>query len=331
MYTLVGYLMKSKQDIPTSKLSLTIKLLTFLYSQNGLVKADELAEKFFLTKRSIRRLISELRDLGYNIISVSGPYGGYKLDRSNIILPVRISNDYKQAFLAIENTIMGADLVNKEDSLRLLNIIGIQSQLKTPINTEVYSTKKLLKSKSDQIKKVSKVLTAAINNKQRVRIKYQSLSKPKSKLVWQEFRPERFQLFNQVMYIKGYYDNTSESFRTLRLSRFEDIELINKKYSFNENFEKDNNQSAFSNNVYKLYTVKLKILKGNHDLLDYKYGENQVIEEHKDYHILNFDLSGDLLIKELVLSMGKYCQIIEPKNIKKDIKTELEAMVLKYK
>ncbi len=138
-------------------------------------------------------------------------------------------------------------------------------------------------------------------------------------------------MFNGILYIKGYYSDSSESFRILRLSRFVDIKLSHKKYSFNKNFEKDNDESAFSQAVYKLYHVKLKIYKGNHDLLDYKYGDNQIIEEFDDYYILKFDLAGDLLIKELVLSMGSFCQLLEPVNIRREIIKEIIEISKLYK
>lgn len=318
------------KSITTSKLTLAIDILTYLYSKNTYVKASELSEEFSLTTRSIRRLISELREAGYDIVSVSGRYGGYKLFRSNIILPVIISDSHKRAFLTIENTIKGADIPNKEKVLQLLDIIGIQSQLGSFLNTEVYSTKKLLESSRNKIETVYKTLLLAIEKKQRVEIKYLSLNTESNDLVWREFRPQSFQIFNGTIYVKGYYDSNSSSFRTLRLSRFEAIRLIEKKYSFNENFNRDNDQSAFSQLVYKLYKVQLKIFAGNHDLLDYKYGENQTIEKFDDYYILKFNLAGDIVIKDLVFSMGAFCELIKPDSIRQEIIADLKLMQSKY-
>ena len=313
-----------------SNIKLSIELLTFLYSKNHLVKAQDLVQKFDLSKRSIRILINDLREVGYDITSISGPYGGYKLERSSIILPVKITNSQKQAWQTIETTIKGSDLANKEATLQLLNIIGIQSQLDGYLETKVYLTKKLLDSVTQKIQFIYETLIYAIDNKQRVEIKYKSLSKKDKDLVYQEFRPQQFQVFNNIMYVKGYYSTSSDSFRILRLSRFKDIRLINKKYSFNENFDKDNEASAFSESVYKLYTVKLKIEKGQHDLLDYEYGKNQVIKEYNNHYILQFDLAGDLLIKELVLSMGPFCEIIKPQNIRDAIIADISKMTNKY-
>lgn len=337
MFILDGSLSKSKEKTKPvsdkfnrSNLKLSIEVLSFLYRKNQLVKAEELSEKFSLSKRTVRRLISDLREVGYNITSTMGPYGGYKLDRSSIILPVSLTSEQQQAYQSIENTIKGSDLANKEATLKLLDIIGLQSQLNSHITTDVYLTKKLSAKVKRKIENVYDTLLLAIKNKQRVKIKYKSLDKADNNLEYKEFRPQQFQVFNNVMYIKGYYNTNRASFRTLRLSRFVEIHLIDKKYSFNENFDIDNQKSAFSKAVYKLYLVKLKIAKDNHDLLDYEYGKNQTIIEKADHYILEFELAGDLLIKELVLSMGVYCEILEPKFIRDDIKRDISKLNHQY-
>lgn len=338
MFILAGFLLNDKQlnkdlmrdKFERSNLKVTIEILIFLYGKSSFIKAEVLAAKFNLSQRTIRRLIKDLRDLGYDIISNSGPEGGYKLEKSNIILPINITKQERQIWQNIENTIRGSDLTNRKQALDLIKIIGIQSQLSTYVDTQVYLTKKLLPQVKSKIEKTYEVLLEAINKRQRVEIKYQALNTDDKNLKFQEFRPQQFQVFNNQLYIKGYYTSESESFRTLKLSRFKDIYLINKKYSFNENFAQDNQASAFSKEVYKLYKVELKIKKASHDLLDYQYGENQVVLEFDDYYLLKFELAGNLIIKELVLAMGANCELIEPKSIRDEISTEVKLMTLAY-
>lgn len=313
-----------------SQLMLTINILSYLYNKNYLVKGKELSEQFNLTSRSIRRIISDLRDIGYDIESISGPQGGYRLNRSNIILPVRLSDEEKDHWQTIENTVSSSDISNKEEVLKTLSVISIQSQLQASYTPDIYTTRILLPERKKQIDHVHRVLNEAMTLKQRVEIKYQSHNNNKE-LEWREFRPQQFQIFNHIQYIKGYYDSTSSSFRTLRLSRFVDIRLIKKKYSFNENFERDNNDSAFSQNVYKSYPVKLKIYKGPHDLLDYQYGENQSVEEFDDHYIMRFDLAGDRIIINLVQTLGINCELLEPESIRKQIKEEYIQLTEIYK
>ncbi len=313
----------------TSKLLLSIELLSFLYANNYLIKSDILSERFNLSKRSIRRIINDLRSIGYDIESVSGPYGGYRLNKSSLILPINLSDQNKLLWKKLITTIEASDINDKEEVINLLKLISINSNLHQDYNYDVYLTKKLLPEKNKHINYVLDTLNKAMDLKQRVLIKYQSLDKSDTK--WNEFRPQQFQIFNQIPYIKGYYDSDSSSFRTLRLSRFIDVKLIDKKYSFNENFDIDNNKSAFSKNIYKTYDVVLKIFKTSHDLLDYEYGDNQSIIEYDDHYILKFTLAGDQIIKELVLNMGKNAILLKPISIVEMIKKEISILNDLYK
>ncbi len=314
-----------------SQLMLTINLLSYLYNKNYLIKSKELSEEFNLSPRSIRRIISDLRDIGYDIESVSGPHGGYRLNRSNIILPVRLSDQEMLHWQTIENTVSSSDINNKDEVLKTLSVISIQSQLQSSYTPDIYTTRIMLPERQKHIDFVHKTLTDAMMLKQRVEIKYQGHKTKIEDVEWREFRPQQFQIFNHIQYIKGYYNTESDSFRTLRLSRFIDIRIINKKYSFNENFEADNNNAPFSQNVYKKYAVKLKIFKGPHDLLDYQYGDRQSVEEFEDYYIVNFDLEGDRIIINLVLSLGINCELLEPQSIRDQIKKEYEILNNIYK
>lgn len=307
-----------------NSLQLSIKILSYLFNNNQLIKGSVLSEKFNLSPRSIRRIISDLRTVGYDIESVSGSHGGYRLNRSSIILPIRITESERLNWQNVLNTISSSDINNKEAVIQLLNMISIQSQLQTSFTPDIYSTKVLTAEAKDTINHVQAVLSEAMSKKQRVEIKYLDSD-------WREFRPQQFQIFNQIPYIKGYYDLNSSSFRILRLSRFRDIRIIKAKYSFNENFEVDNNKSAFSKNVYQEYAVKLKLSKNDPDILDYVYGENQVVVEALDHYLVSFTLAGDQIIKQLVYSLGVNCELLEPQSIREDLKREYAQLNAIYK
>jgi predicted DNA-binding transcriptional regulator YafY len=62
-------------------------------SSRGTWRGDELAERLEITERSVRRDITRLRDLGYPIESVTGPYGGYSLGAGGRLPPLLLSDD----------------------------------------------------------------------------------------------------------------------------------------------------------------------------------------------------------------------------------------------
>ncbi len=69
-----------------------LRLLT-LMSSRARWRADELAERFEVTERSVRRDITRLRELGYPIQSVTGPYGGYSLGAGGRLPPLLLDDD----------------------------------------------------------------------------------------------------------------------------------------------------------------------------------------------------------------------------------------------
>src|SRR4051794_11365179 len=56
-------------------------------------RGDELAERLEITERSVRRDITRLRELGYPVQSVTGPYGGYSLGAGGRLPPLLLSDD----------------------------------------------------------------------------------------------------------------------------------------------------------------------------------------------------------------------------------------------
>lgn len=307
-----------------SQLQLLLELLVDLNARSGYVSGEELARKFNLSRRSIRRLMSDLRLSGYDIESKQGRYGGYKLNKSAVFPPISIDQKYNQTWLDIRKHLeANADLPNYDDIIELLDIIQMQSQLASDVPYQVYGNKKLMPEVKAQIDIVSEALHEAIDQRQRVNLIYRTSSKGK---ILQEFRPHQLQSFNNVLYVKGYYSEDLESLRILRLSRIDHIELSYKKFTFLERFEKDDNESPFSKEIFTKQCVELKIAKHRDDFLEYQYGSNQTIYEESDCYRIEFEMAGDQLIKELVLSLGADCEIIKPESVREMIKSEVRHL-----
>lgn len=54
---------------------------------------DELAQRLSVTPRTIRRDVERLRDLGYQVRAVPGPYGGYELGAGTGLPPLLLDDD----------------------------------------------------------------------------------------------------------------------------------------------------------------------------------------------------------------------------------------------
>lgn len=320
MFTWDGFLVSARADQPTL---LALDILIYLYNKSYLVKGSELSETFNLSLRSIRRIINQLRDLGYDIEAVAGNMGGYRLTRSSLILPIRLSAVEQNHWQIISDTIKSSDVSNKYGILKTLDIIGLQAQLEGNYATSIYVTQKLNDNVHNKVDKIQAVIHKAMKEKRRILMQYNSFE-------WREFRPQQFQIFNHVLYIKGYLNNERDSFRTLRLSRFKDATLSDKKYSFNEHFEYDNDKSAFSKSIFKRYDVEFKVTKDQHDILDYVYGDHQSIYEESDHYRLCFEMEGDQMIKQLAYQFNVNAELIKPEHLKIELDAELEFMLRRH-
>ncbi|HEY4333811.1 MAG TPA: YafY family protein, partial [Ilumatobacteraceae bacterium] len=67
--------------------------LLALMSSRATWRGDELAARLEITERSVRRDMTRLRDLGYPIESITGPYGGYSLGAGGRLPPLLLNDD----------------------------------------------------------------------------------------------------------------------------------------------------------------------------------------------------------------------------------------------
>ncbi len=69
-----------------------LRLLALLTTR-GSWQAGELAERLEVTERTVRRDITRLRDLGYPVEAVTGPYGGYSLGAGGRLPPLLLDDE----------------------------------------------------------------------------------------------------------------------------------------------------------------------------------------------------------------------------------------------
>ena len=76
-----------------SKTSQCIELLKILYSRSQVVGVNELAMTLETNPRNILEYIKELREIGYDIKTVSGRYGGYLLERHGLFPALKLTDE----------------------------------------------------------------------------------------------------------------------------------------------------------------------------------------------------------------------------------------------
>src|SRR5262245_13414881 len=108
---------RNKMYYPTTRVLTILELL----QARGSLSGAELAERLEVDRRTVRRYITMLQDLGIPIDATRGPYGGYHLRRGFKLPPLMLTNDEALAItlslLAARRSGMAADVLTVEGAL----------------------------------------------------------------------------------------------------------------------------------------------------------------------------------------------------------------------
>jgi predicted DNA-binding transcriptional regulator YafY len=77
---------------------------------------DELAQRLGVTPRTIRRDVERLRDLGYQVRAVPGPYGGYELGAGTGLPPLLLDDDAAVAVAVGLRAVAGGAVAGMEEA-----------------------------------------------------------------------------------------------------------------------------------------------------------------------------------------------------------------------
>ena len=83
-----------------SKTSQCMELLKILYAKQKIVSIGELAREIETNPRNIPEYVRELREIGYDIKSIPGRYGGYLLEGEGVLPSIALTSTEKEGFLA---------------------------------------------------------------------------------------------------------------------------------------------------------------------------------------------------------------------------------------
>ena len=316
-----------------SKISHLLEMIITL-QYKGLTTAADLAEALEVDKKTIYRYINSLNKANIPVHTKKGRYGGFYIDKEFYMKPLRLSEEELQALLmttqiltekngfALEKNLQTAVskikniCVNEDEGLRYLNDTGF-FRMNEAGN---------LQDLEDKISKIN----YAINRGRSISINYFSLNK--NSLTVRKVDTYNLLFREGGWHIIGYchMNNTVETFK---LSRIKTLKVTNEIYMIPHTFSLkeylDNNWGAFNGEKTK---VSIKFAKNISDFIkDGKWHVSQQIEEQEDGAVvLNLYLNDTEEIKNWVMSLGKYAEIMEPQELRDEMKSEMEQIYKKY-
>lgn len=289
-------------------------IYTLLDKKN--VTAKELAEHFEVSQRTIYRDIEDLSQAGVPIYMTKGKGGGISLLSDFILNKAILSQKEKKEILA---AMQGLNAVNKSEFngvlSKLSSFLGGDNENWIEVDFSNWDKNNTLGEKITTIKN-------SIINKNLISFEYFNSN---GKLLERIVEPLKLVFKGQGWYLYAYCREREDN-RFFKLTRMSNINIIL------ENFNRMVPNKIFSEEDTGYYNelihLKLRIDK---KLAFRIYDEfhNYSLDDNGDF-IVNLDFpSGDWLFGYL-MSFGEYIEVLEPLNIRDEIKKKLMYALKKY-
>ncbi|MBK5129721.1 YafY family transcriptional regulator, partial [Streptococcus salivarius] len=294
------------------------RLFKILYYvlEKGKVTANELAEKYEVSIRTIYRDIDVLSSAGIPIYATQGKGGGIEIADDFVLKKSFLSeNEQEQILIALK----GLELTNKEYENELLTKLTALFKTKNTNWIEVDFTNWQRSKSYDEL---FKDIKSAIINKNIVRFIYFSSNKKETS---RKVKPIRLLFKGWDWYVYAFCLSRND-FRYFKLSRIKEFEILP------NTFEDDFDSIVLKKEIEYEETVFVKV-KFDREMAFRVYDEvSSAIEEDEDGSLYaTVELPNDYNLYNYIFSYGDAAEVLEPKEIRDKIKNIINIMANKYR
>lgn len=291
------------------------------------ISAAKLAEMFEVSPRTIYRDIETINLSGIPIITYPGVNGGigimeeYKIDKK-----LFTTSDIVTILMglgSISSTMTNDEIINTLAKLKGLvpdehiKDIELKSN-QISVDLTPWIGNKYLQSNLEKIKR-------ALNEKKILLFKYYDRYGKKSN---RKIESYRLILKESHWYVQGYC-LSREDFRTFKLSRISDLEVLQDTFEPREFEEKS--LGPWNYIEKKIITIKLVINESLRERMVEHCGEEN-IQPYKDNKLLvKFPFIEDEFGYNLLLSFGDECECLEPQYVRDELIRRIKNLLNVYK
>lgn len=325
---LLIYLAKEREKT-MNRTAQCIRMLTLLNSRGLLSRAD-LAELLDTNIRNIPEFKHELEAAGYSFENTPGRYGGYRLKNESVIPMLQLSDGERDA---LSESI--SYLSSHSDFLPLENYVSAIDKVRGAARSNSNSSSILFKSNSASLSKRMRTMIALCescrDHLQTMEIEYKSMRSSNYKKI----RLHPYELLNVKgsYYVLGYNADIHE----FRVYKFSDARMLSANaisQYFTRDIDFDIKEHIGQTGLMKddLHEIDC-VISGDLALLIYEseIGINSQKEwlDEKVLHLKTI-IEGKMEATRFLLSLGASCKVIEPAELKEEIKEQLNIMIKQY-
>jgi predicted DNA-binding transcriptional regulator YafY len=217
--------------MPNDPTSRALRLLSLLQSRRQW-RASELAERFGVTERTVRRDVERLRDLGYPVDATTGTAGGYRLAIGAQLPPLLFDDDEAVAVVVGLRAAAGTAIAGiEETSVRALAKVeqALPDRLRRRVSALDGSVVSLQRMHGGGVvdPETLSVLASACRSNEEVRFEYRRRDEGESRRL---VEPHQLLSAGRLWYLIA-WDVRRNDWRTFRLDRLSDVRLAGRRFA----------------------------------------------------------------------------------------------------
>ena len=301
-------------DVKTMKDNRLFRILYYIL-EKGKVTANELADKFEVSVRTIYRDIDSISSAGIPIYALQGKGGGIEIAEDFVLSKSLLSENEKQQIMS---ALQGLDNTTIQRENELLTKLSALFKMKNTSWIEVdfnnWQNNKMYEKTFDDIK-------SAILSKNIISFTYFSSNEKETD---RSVKPVRLLFKSQDWYLYALCLLRND-FRYFKLSRIMNLEIHTEK--FDDSFE----NVILKKEMPHENTVHIKV-KFDRKVAFRVYDEiNGEITEDNDGNLYSeIEIPNDYNLYNYIFSFGDGAEVLEPKEIRMQIKEMINKMAEKY-
>ena len=301
-------------DVKTMKDNRLFRILYYIL-EKGKVTANELADKFEVSVRTIYRDIDSISSAGIPIYALQGKGGGIEIAEDFVLSKSLLSENEKQQIMS---ALQGLDNTTIQRENELLTKLSALFKMKNTSWIEVdfnnWQNNKMYEKTFDDIK-------SAILSKNIISFTYFSSNEKETD---RSVKPVRLLFKSQDWYLYALCLLRND-FRYFKLSRIKNLEIHTEK--FDDNFE----DVILKKETPHENTVNIKV-KFDRKVAFRVYDElNGEITEDNDGNLYTeIEIPNDYNLYNYIFSFGDEAEVLEPEEVRMQIKKMINKMAEKY-
>lgn len=301
-------------DVKTMKDNRLFRILYYIL-EKGKVTANELADKFEVSVRTIYRDIDSISSAGIPIYALQGKGGGIEIAEDFVLSKSLLSENEKQQIMS---ALQGLDNTTIQRENELLTKLSALFKMKNTSWIEVdfnnWQNNKMYEKTFDDIK-------SAILSKNIISFTYFSSNEKETDRI---VKPVRLLFKSQDWYLYALCLLRND-FRYFKLSRIKNLEIHTEK--FDDSFE----NVILKKEMPHENTVHIKV-KFDRKVAFRVYDEiNGEITEDNDGNLYSeIEIPNDYNLYNYIFSFGDEAEVLEPEEVRMQIKKMINKMAEKY-